>query len=581
MDLNMSRHHEKVTGALLGGMLSCPSEYALVVLDKEQKVLAWSVGAEQMFGLPVDQALGRPCFFKVATSRSVMNNIFFYRTESDTTNYSYDTEITGPNGKSIQAHISVSKCDCGGAEEGIFAIIKDTSEENHRDRLRNIIIEVAHMANQPKGLIPMLGDIMETLKRYLEIPVAYICLSHDGVSFSVSAESGLLPCGLNECCRPYDDIPVEQADGCVEACTQLMISHEAVDNHRVSKWIANRENISEPMLFVHVPLLSDVAVMGVLHLVIPERFQKLYLEESQIMSLIANKLTSSIKNKKLEEELHLYADNLEKIVQVRTDQLREKDAQLVQSGKLATLGEMATGIAHEINQPLGGISLMTQGIVKAVEKGKLTDELLLTRMKSIGEQIDRINKIINHLRIFGRQAPESKSPIETNKPMRDVFDLIGRQMANRNIAVDLELQEPLPMVLGDANRLEQVYLNILGNARDALDDQELRVEALKKQPNPPEWTSGWFKHIIVRSRESEGKVVVSITDNAGGIPDKVREKIFEPFFTTKQVGKGTGLGLSISYGIVKEFGGELLVDTHVDVGTTFTIILPAMDEGAK
>lgn len=563
---------------LLVNLLNCSSDYAVIAIDNQQIVKIWSKGAEQMFGYSVEETLSKPCFFKVDTTHYAMNNIFFFKAGANSENFSYEVELTHKNGQSILARISVSTCICAGENGGYLLFVKDISEENHRDKLRNIIIEIAHMANQQKAMIPMLQDIMQTLQHYLEIPVAYICLSHDGQSFHVAAQCGLLPCGMNECCRPFDSEPVPQVAGCVEACTELLISQEPLECHRISQCIDNVHDIHEQMLIVHVPLLSDVAIMGVLHLVIPERFKKLYLEESQIMSLIANKLTSSIKNKKLEEELHIYADNLERIVQERTDQLREKDAQLVQSGKLATLGEMATGMAHEINQPLGGISLMAQGIQKAMEKGKLTNELLQTRLKSINEQIDRINKIINHLRIFGRQAPESKAPINVNKPIHEVLELIGRQLTNRNIEVLMNLAEPLPMVLADANRLEQVYLNIIGNARDALEDQELHVQSILLGKNPPEWAIGWHKQIFISSTVLENNVILSITDNAGGIPEKVKEKIFEPFFTTKQVGKGTGLGLSISYGIIKEFGGDLLVSTAQDIGSTFTIVLPVYQQ---
>ena len=458
--------------------------------------------------------------------------------------------------------------------EHLLVIIKDTSVEVAQDRLRNIIIEVAHLANQPKALTPMLDDIMHVLRSSLDIPLAFVCLTEDGRAFRVTSASGLTPAAQNEYCHAGSGANEPRAAGCMEACTELTISHEPLLAHRISDLLPDPGALHEAYELIHIPLLSDVAVLGVLHVAIPQRLLRTYIQDSQVLSLIANKLAASIRNKQFEKELHDYAADLERIVQQRTDQLREKDAQLVQSGKLATLGEMATGIAHEINQPLGGISLMAQGIQRALEKGKLTDELLANRLHSVHEQIERINKIINHLRVFGRQAPESKSPIDVNKPLRDVLDLIGMQLRNHNILLTLTLDDHLPHVLGDANRLEQVFLNIIGNARDALEEQEIRVNGLRAEADAPDWATAWEKRISIRTAMDDGMVTITITDTAGGIPERVMSKIFEPFFTTKQVGKGTGLGLSISYGIVKEFDGDLRVTTRMDGGSTFTVALP-------
>ncbi len=561
---------------LMYGFMSRPCEYAIVVLDGAHSVRLWNHGAETMFGYESETVLGKPCPFAVSLRGTIPGNILFSHQSTESGIWSYDTELTDKRGRRFPAHVAITVYPSRDRQECQFLIIKDTTVESHQERLRNIIIEVAHLANQPKAMIPMLDDIMHVLRHYLELPLAYLCLSDDGEKFHVASANGLAPCGMAEHCHFGSGCSEERAAGCNEACTQLMISTEPLFNHRISGCLDGTQDMHEPMSLLHVPLLSDVAILGVLHVVIPDRLLKTYLEDSQVLSLIANKMTSSIRNKQLEKALHDYAEDLERIVQMRTDQLREKDAQLVQSGKLATLGEMATGVAHEINQPLGGISLMTQGLQKAMEKGKLTDEILRTRLVSMQEQIERINKIINHLRTFGRQAPESKSPININKPLRDVLELIGMQLQNHNIEVGLMLDESLPDVLADANRLEQVFLNIVGNARDALEEQEIKVDALRNAPEVPEWTQGWSKQIRIRSWLEEGSVKVSITDTAGGIPDKVYNKIFEPFFTTKQVGKGTGLGLSITYGIIKEFGGEVLVDTKLDKGTTFTIVIPAI-----
>jgi C4-dicarboxylate-specific signal transduction histidine kinase len=278
--------------------------------------------------------------------------------------------------------------------------------------------------------------------------------------------------------------------------------------------------------------------------------------------------------KTCEEEIRQHANNMENIVKERTDELREKDTQLVQSGKLATLGEMATGIAHEINQPLGSISLMVQGLQMAKKRDKLNDDLLTEKLSSIIDQIDRINKIITHLRTFGRQSGNSNHEVTVNGPLIDVFKLIGQQLKNKNITIETYLTEDVPPVLADNNKLEQVFLNIISNARDALEEYEQVIDKIRKSENPPAWANSWSKKIILRTYTRERFVFIEIADNAGGIPKSIVNKIFEPFFTTKEVGKGTGLGLSISYGIIKDFGGTIEVESEEDEGSKFIVKLP-------
>lgn len=286
----------------------------------------------------------------------------------------------------------------------------------------------------------------------------------------------------------------------------------------------------------------------------------------------------NLSDEKIQERLRLaYADELERIVQKRADELREKDAQIIQSAKMATLGEMATGIAHEINQPLGGISLITQGLLRALHKGKLTNAMLEERLNAINDQIERISKIITHLRIFGRQTPESRTKVHVNRSVLDVFDFVGQQLKNHNIALDIDLDEKPSYVLADSNRLEQVLLNMITNARDAMDEQEKRVQRLLATRHPPQWAVNWEKKLFIRTYRDSDYVVIAIGDTGGGIPEAIREKIFEPFFTTKEVNKGTGLGLSISYGIIKEYGGDISLVTEIDRGSTFFIRLPVME----
>lgn len=247
----------------------------------------------------------------------------------------------------------------------------------------------------------------------------------------------------------------------------------------------------------------------------------------------------------------------------------EKHAKLIQAGKMATLGEMATGIAHELNQPLNVIMLGCDYLDKKVRLGRsVTPEDLRQVTRELATNVERAARIINHLRQFGRKADGTMSSVDVNIPIASVFNLVGTQLEARGIKWDLLLEDDLPSILGDINRLEQVFINLVLNARDAILSQE-RKEG--QGDLPP-------RVITVRSFLENERVVVTVADTGPGIPEALKSKVFEPFFTTKKTGEGTGLGLSISYGIIKEHNGTIEIDENAE-GTTFRLTFPALSDG--
>jgi len=249
----------------------------------------------------------------------------------------------------------------------------------------------------------------------------------------------------------------------------------------------------------------------------------------------------------------------------------EMEQQLIQASKMATLGEMATGVAHELNQPLSVIKTASNFFMRKVNKGEeIPPEALFTMAEKINSNVDRATKIINHMREFGRKSDMEMEKVQVNNILRDAHDVLNQQLKLRGIHVVWDLQEDLPMVLGDASRLEQVFINLLINARDAIEEK-----TGSKKPGR------WQEEIVLRTR-SDGKTVsIEVHDTGPGIPKAICEKIFEPFFTTKKVGKGTGLGLSISYGIVKDCGGDIRVLSDREEGkggASFVITFPAAGE---
>jgi len=241
----------------------------------------------------------------------------------------------------------------------------------------------------------------------------------------------------------------------------------------------------------------------------------------------------------------------------------EQAAQLTQASKMATLGEMATGIAHELNQPLNVIQVGADFFAKKIKRGQqISDDEVLKVSRNINEQVERATHIIDHLRDFGRKSDLRVYPVDLNDPIRGVFTLLGQQFKLRKIEVNLRLDEGLPKILADRNRLEQIFLNLVTNARDAME---------AKGPEAPK------KLTITTSREGDG-VVARVWDTGTGIPEGIQNKIFEPFFTTKETGQGTGLGLSITYNLVKDFKGDIEVESAPDLGTTFKVSFPVYEE---
>lgn len=245
----------------------------------------------------------------------------------------------------------------------------------------------------------------------------------------------------------------------------------------------------------------------------------------------------------------------------------ETEQQLIQASKMATLGEMATGVAHELNQPLAVIKTASSFFMRKVNKQEpINDEILYTMSEEIDSHVDRATKIINHMRQFGRMSDQKLDKIQLNAVLGKSFEIFSQQLKVRGIDVVWELQQDLPRIVADVDRMEQVFINLLINARDAIEEKWQAASSQKGD-----------KKITLRTLSKRNRVVVEVQDTGMGISKSISEKIFEPFFTTKEVGKGTGLGLSISYRIVQDFGGHIRVISREGEGATFIITFPAAD----
>jgi C4-dicarboxylate-specific signal transduction histidine kinase len=241
--------------------------------------------------------------------------------------------------------------------------------------------------------------------------------------------------------------------------------------------------------------------------------------------------------------------------------LRNSEKQLVQASKLATLGEMATGIAHELNQPLGVIRMASTNSIKRIEKGHVDPDYLSKKLVRIEEQTERASQIINHMRVFGRKADGKMEPFDLLDSLSEVASLARAQLQTLDIALTTNLPRKSGSVMGERVLFEQVLLNIISNARDAITSQG-RADGIVT---------------VAAETHTDGGHVIEVTDNGGGIPEAVLDKLFEPFFTTKEPGKGTGLGLSISFGTIRDMSGTISA-TNTNEGACFRIVLPCLEE---
>jgi signal transduction histidine kinase len=310
-----------------------------------------------------------------------------------------------------------------------------------------------------------------------------------------------------------------------------------------------------------VPILFGVDLLGVIAVGRKLTSERLGPDERQLLRTLANQSAIAIENAKAFDEIAQLNKTLEARVEARTRELRETQAQLVQSEKMRSLGQLVAGVAHELNNPIGFVHANLQLLEEYVERLMRSDleparrrrsrdaiEKLLMRSQ---EGTERVKQIVQDLRTFSRTDQAELTQVSLNEAIERTLALMEARLKG-GVAVEKDLGA-LPEVRCYAGQLNQVFMNVLMNACDAMNGRG---------------------KITVRTRPEPDGVLLEFGDDGPGMGPEVRSRIFEPFFTTKPVGKGTGLGLSISHGIIERHGGAMTVDSEPGRGARFTIRLP-------
>ena len=272
-----------------------------------------------------------------------------------------------------------------------------------------------------------------------------------------------------------------------------------------------------------------------------------------ISLLIATQLDRIEKERRDKAELAATYQKLSEYNQ----RLKESQEQLIQAEKLSSLGQMAASIAHEINNPMGGVLLYTQLLIKKITSNDISKETALNYLSKVEAEIDRSTKLLRNLLDFARQSPPILEEVNINEIVNQALDLAGHSAEQQNVQFVRELSPPAPRLMADRNQLQQVCTNLILNA----------IQAMPKGGR-----------LTVRTLVDNGQCKVEFQDTGYGISPENMRKLFTPFFTTKPEGKGVGLGLAVAHGIIQRHHGRIEVQSKEGEGTTFTIRLPVHDK---
>lgn len=327
---------------------------------------------------------------------------------------------------------------------------------------------------------------------------------------------------------------------------------------------------------VAIPLAACSTALGALVCGTPHREHAWPDELMSRLRVIGELFANALVCKRMESQIRMHTQHLETLVATKVRELELARAKMIQTAKLASLGEMATGVAHELNQPLTAMLFEAEYLKTMAQRGMHTGEragfLSSNELYHIGESlvqdIERSRRITDYLRAFSDIAKGNTVKTNINRAIEGSFTLTEARLGQRAIVIERDLSPNLPAIHANPHKLEQVFANLISNAEYALEEMDRRVAAGEVHRD------GYRKMLTIATYVEDDHVVAQVRDNGCGIPKTAQPHIFEPFFTTKPVGEGSGLGLSICQGFVAEDGGQITFESQENHGTTFTLRFP-------
>jgi PAS domain S-box-containing protein len=502
-ELKESREKYRDISRFLNSILDSATEYAIIALDFYGKIIEFNKGGEKLFGYRKEEVLGRENIGITILPEDRNNGIQEVMSKRTRTEGVCELEMTRvrKNGERFPAFTTVTAIkDPSGRTTGFVEIIRDITVR--------------------KSLERQLLETKEFLENIMESSVDGILTTDlkGKLTYVNRAMEEMLQYHREEVIGTH--ISRFYVRGILQAREVMAFLKEAERTENYEMQVRRRDG-------------KDLAILTSLFL--------LKNVEGQLIGTAG--IFKDITTQKLLEA-----------------ELKAAQARLVEASKMRALGELVAGVAHELNNPL----MASQTILHVLMKKLPSDWSERERLDLIRKCNDRIARIVDHLRDFSRQKAPEFQEIDVNQPVENALLITGQQLLDHGISIVRKLSADLPKILGDPNQLEQVFLNLISNARDAMEN-----------------ATGARKELMIASRLAQDggppTVIVTVKDTGVGIPPEILDKVLEPFFSTKPVGKGTGLGLSLCFSIIEAHRGRLEISSRPGEGTEVRIILPVQE----
>jgi PAS domain S-box-containing protein len=502
-ELKESREKYREISRFLNSILESATEYAIIALDFYGKIMEFNKGAEKLFGFKKEEVVGKENIGITILPEDQKSGIQEQMSKRTRAEGVCELEMTRVrnDGQRFPAFTTVTAImDPSGRTAGFVEIIRDITMR--------------------KSLERQLRETKEFLENIMESSVDGILTTDlkGKLTYVNRAMEEMLQYKRDEVLGGHISRFYVKGIGQAREVMKLLKEVERTENYEME--VRKRDG-------------KELTIMTSLFL--------LRNEEGQIIGTAG--IFKDISAQKLLEA-----------------ELKSAQARLIEASKMRALGELVAGVAHELNNPL----MASQTVLHVIMKKLPPDWPERERLDLIRKCNDRIARIVDHLRDFSRQTEPEFQEIDINQPVENALMITGQQLLNHGISIVRNLSGGLPKILGDPNQLEQVFLNLISNARDAMEDSK----GLKKELT------------ITSSLAQDGgppSVVVTVKDSGVGIPPEILDKVLEPFFSTKPVGKGTGLGLSLCFSIIEAHGGRLEIESRPGEGTEVRIILPVQE----